>query len=381
MNTRRLELPLPVAQFLAGNSPVESLDLSQTWYDWSDELEKFPERLPAVTEVAVLIPDLEGYEVALKKFLGQVPNVKTLVLNWATNARISVRTLVSLSYLVVPFNAKFQAEIIYILFQQCPLLHTLDVAAMSKHNELGFEGYSTDLDNKNCLFGTIDAPTKSVNALTFSTNGRYLASGSDDMTLCVYDVKHQFSIVWTYKGRSPFTAATWLGDSLIAGTGDGEVSLFHPVTFWSSTKQEKVLVAELYAPVASLQVSKSGSSLLVCAGTRASLMTQKKSGQWRLKYHLDHPSTFEEIEEFGSPDGFAEPPLVATSAHFLQSDKECIVTYLHHGICVHVVTALAYVFPTGGSQMLATGDRNCELNTRIKVWIEDSDELDDVAIR
>lgn len=80
------------------------------------------------------------------------------------------------------------------------------------------------------LFGTINAPTKSVNALTFSTNGRYLASGSDDMTLCVYNVKHQFSIVWTYKGRSPFTAATWLGDSLIAGTGDGEVSLFHPVT-------------------------------------------------------------------------------------------------------------------------------------------------------
>jgi hypothetical protein len=29
--------------------------------------------------------------------------------------------------------------------------------------------------------------------------------------------------------------------------------------------------------------------------------------------------------------------------------------------------------------MLATGDRNCELNTRIKVWIEDSDELDDVG--
>ncbi|KAF9016683.1 hypothetical protein BDP27DRAFT_1440650 [Rhodocollybia butyracea] len=37
----------------------------------------------------------------------------------------------------------------------------------------------------------------------------------------------------------------------------------------------------------------------------------------------------------------------------------------------------AYVFPTGGSQMLATGDRKCELNTRIKVWIEDSDDLDE----
>ncbi|KAF9067779.1 hypothetical protein BDP27DRAFT_1364600 [Rhodocollybia butyracea] len=136
MNTRRLELPLPVAQFLAGNSPVESLDLSQTWYDWSDELEKFPERLPqaAVTEVAVLIPDLEGYEVALKKFLGQVPNVKTLVLNWATNARIS-------------------AEIIYILFQQCPLLHTLDVAAMSKHNDWDSKDIRRDLDNKNWSVG------------------------------------------------------------------------------------------------------------------------------------------------------------------------------------------------------------------------------------
>ncbi|KAF9067778.1 hypothetical protein BDP27DRAFT_1364599 [Rhodocollybia butyracea] len=55
------------------------------------------------------------------------------------------------------------------------------------------------------------------------------------------------------------------------------------------------------------------------------------------------------------------------------------VALLDHGSASTWVTALAYVFPTGGSQMLATGDRNCELNTRIKVWIEDSDELDNVG--
>ncbi|KAF9069570.1 WD40-repeat-containing domain protein [Rhodocollybia butyracea] len=333
------------------------------------------------------------------------------------------------------------------------------------------------------LFGTINAPTKSVNALAFSTNERYLASGSNDMTVCVYNVKHQFSIVQTYKGRGPFTVTAWLEESLIAGTSNGEVSLFHPVT-------EKILVAELYSPIASLEVSKSGSSLLVCPGLCATSMFTQKS-QWQLKCHLDQPRTFEEIEEFGAPDGFAKPPLVATSAHFLQSEKECIVTYLHHSIwkcqleagtntllwgldekvgfaalspdltgiaatnirsgihwlkivgekCKKMSSSLevapnhkanipvpvlfiekgkailmgstkgqavilnaksggrvtvldhgsegpgfnpqsghfAYVFPTGGSQMLATGDRNCELNTRIKVWIEDSDDLDEVG--
>lgn len=80
------------------------------------------------------------------------------------------------------------------------------------------------------LLGTIDAPTKSVNALAFSTNGRYLASGSDDMIVRVYDITNQFSVIWQHKGRSPFTAIVWREDSLITGTGDGEVSLFYPIT-------------------------------------------------------------------------------------------------------------------------------------------------------
>jgi hypothetical protein len=97
VNTPRLELPLGVAQFLAGNSPVRSLDLSQTWYSWEGNLGKFPERLPAVEEVAVRIPDLRDYRDALKEFLRRVPNASKLVLNWSTEDKISVNLLILLN--------------------------------------------------------------------------------------------------------------------------------------------------------------------------------------------------------------------------------------------------------------------------------------------
>ncbi|KAF9069579.1 hypothetical protein BDP27DRAFT_1363270 [Rhodocollybia butyracea] len=88
MNTLRLELPLSVAQFLAGNSP--------TWYDWEGNLGKFPERLPAVEEVAVRIPDLKDYCDALREFLRQVPNASKLVLNWSMEDKILVNLLILL---------------------------------------------------------------------------------------------------------------------------------------------------------------------------------------------------------------------------------------------------------------------------------------------
>lgn len=57
-----------------------------------------------------------------------------------------------------------------------------------------------------------------------------------------------------------------------------------------------------------------------------------ESGQWRLKCHIEHPISFGDTPDFGEPDGYEEPPIIATSAHFLLQEKECIVTYMHNGI-------------------------------------------------
>lgn len=79
------------------------------------------------------------------------------------------------------------------------------------------------------LLGTLEASTDAINALAFSTDGRYLASASEDMTIHVYNIHRQLSVAWTHKGRSPFTAVLWKDTSLFAGTRDGEVVIFNPI--------------------------------------------------------------------------------------------------------------------------------------------------------
>ncbi|KAJ3870721.1 WD40-repeat-containing domain protein [Lentinula edodes] len=332
------------------------------------------------------------------------------------------------------------------------------------------------------LLGTIEAPCDTVNALAFSNDGRYLASASNDMVVRVYDVKRHLSPTWTYHGKSPFTTVVWCKEHLFAGNGDGEIMIFYPVTHWFGKRREQI-ISEFYSPIYCLELNRSGDQLLVCSGARTTLLAERKSGHWKLMYHFDSPSTFEETAELGEPDGFDEPQVLATSAHFLH-EKECVVIgYLHHGLWKHQietgtavlvwgpdekigftalspdgtalvvsnvrsgidwlrvyagstrwkkisttleiqdlsaniplpvlfidkgkyilmgtskgyaiifhakhgkrvisldhgsdktrVTALAYVHPKNCPQLIATGDGNCGPNTKIKVWIEDTEE-------
>ncbi|KAF9058591.1 hypothetical protein BDP27DRAFT_1432525 [Rhodocollybia butyracea] len=134
MNAARLELPFSVAQFLAGDSTVERLDLTQTWYNWGGNPKKlrenFPHRLPTVKEVAVRIPDFKDCETALWDFLGCFPNAKKLVLKSTESNRIS-------------------AEMVYCLFQDHPLLCTLDATADNyQHDNLYLRGIRRALGNK-----------------------------------------------------------------------------------------------------------------------------------------------------------------------------------------------------------------------------------------
>ncbi|KAJ4493948.1 WD40-repeat-containing domain protein [Lentinula edodes] len=339
------------------------------------------------------------------------------------------------------------------------------------------------------LLGTIEAPCDAVNALAFSNDGRYLASASNDMVVRVYDLKRHLSTIWTYRGKSPFTTVVWCKEQLFAGNGDGEIMIFHPVAHWFG-KQTEQIVSEFYSPIYCLELNRSGDQLLVCSGSRTTLLGERKSGHWKLVYHFDSPSCFEETAELGEPDGFDEPQVLATSAHFLHEKESVVIGYLHHGLWKHQietgtavlcgqsnifrssgftalspdgtalaisnvrsgidwlrvytgstrwkkisttleiqdlsaniplpvqfidkgkyilmgtskgyavifhakhgkrvisldhgsdktrVTALAYVHPKNCPQLLATGDGNCGPNTKIKVWIEDTDEKRETA--
>ncbi|KAJ3762554.1 WD40-repeat-containing domain protein [Lentinula raphanica] len=182
------------------------------------------------------------------------------------------------------------------------------------------------------LLGCIEAPTNAINALAFSKDGKYLASGGDDMFVRVYDISRNLSTIWTHRGKSPFTTALWHGDCLFVGNGDGEVFIFRPTMYWFHTKRREQLIAEFYNPIQFLELDQVGTQLLVCSGSRTTLLVERKPGQWKSRSHFDSPSSFAEIPQYGEPDGFEEPPVLATSAHFLDEKGYIVVAYLHHGL-------------------------------------------------
>lgn len=73
---------------------------------------------------------------------------------------------------------------------------------------------------------TISAATDGINDLAFSSDGTLLASASDDKYLRVFDIQRKISMIWHFKGEVEFTAVTWIGKDLFAGTMNGELLLF-----------------------------------------------------------------------------------------------------------------------------------------------------------
>ena len=73
-----------------------------------------------------------------------------------------------------------------------------------------------------CLNSTLTGHVASINALAFSPDGTYLASGADDGFIIVYDVASGRE-AHKLDGKSPVTALLWSGE-LYAGFADGRVA-------------------------------------------------------------------------------------------------------------------------------------------------------------
>lgn len=76
--------------------------------------------------------------------------------------------------------------------------------------------------------GVINSPTDTVNALSFTIDGRYLASASDDKTVRVHDIERGLSNVWEHKGAYPYTAVAWKNNILFIGDEGGVVMCSYP---------------------------------------------------------------------------------------------------------------------------------------------------------
>ncbi|KAJ3720338.1 hypothetical protein C8R42DRAFT_642798 [Lentinula raphanica] len=165
------------------------------------------------------------------------------------------------------------------------------------------------LDPSYSLLGSIEAPTDSINALAFSKDGN----------------------------------------------GDGEVLMFQPIAYWFRRQHEQ-LIAELYNPIYFLELDAIGNQLLVCSGSRTTLLVERKSGQWKLRAHFDSPSSFAETPDFGEPDHFEEPQVLATSAHFLDENGWVVVAYLHHGLWKYQIESGTSVLVWGPDEKIPTFD-------------------------
>ncbi|KAJ3804465.1 hypothetical protein F5876DRAFT_83114 [Lentinula aff. lateritia] len=171
--------------------------------------------------------------------------------------------------------------------------------------------------------GVINSPTDTVNALSFTIDGRYLASASDDKTVRVHDIEHGLSEVWEQKGAYPYTAVAWKNNILFIGDEGGVVMCSYPTLKWPHRRTNEV-IHEASSPVAVMEINESGDRLLVCSGANVLLFKKHSSGVWRYTDRLPRPA-------FGETENFVRPPILATGMHFLKNDNECLIGYYHHG--------------------------------------------------
>ncbi|KAJ3778216.1 WD40-repeat-containing domain protein [Lentinula raphanica] len=172
---------------------------------------------------------------------------------------------------------------------------------------------------------TIDTPTDYVQSLAFSTNGRYLASSTNDNTLRVYDIEQNFVPIWEEKSDCPSTAIAWKDNALFTGSMDGTISCYYPVASWIFRQRPEVIYKTDDA-VQALEFNVRGDYLLVCSGADVFLFEKSVvSGKWNYRDYLPRPSPF------GEPNHGDFFPIVATGAHFLDQEDQCLIGYLYNG--------------------------------------------------
>ncbi|KAJ3765401.1 WD40-repeat-containing domain protein [Lentinula raphanica] len=191
--------------------------------------------------------------------------------------------------------------------------------------------------------GTIDAPTDYVHALAFSTNGRYLASATNDNKLRVYNVQRSFMTVWEEETHHPCTVVVWRENALFVGSMDGNVLCCYPSKNWLLFQRKSDLIYKTDDAIHAIEFNQRGDFLLVCAGAdvflfekrvyfvvvkdlmNSSLTYRAVSGRWAYRDYLPRP------DPFGEYDDGDIYPIIATGAHFLDDANQCLIGYLYNG--------------------------------------------------
>ena len=105
--------------------------------------------------------------------------------------------------------------------------------------------------------------TDSIQSLDFSSDGRTLASGSKDKTICIWDTKASQHLVTLQKHTSPVFSVVFRGEQLVSESSDGSIR------FWNTEtgENEKTLVGGHIGNIESVVLSPNG-QVLASIGNR-----------------------------------------------------------------------------------------------------------------
>ncbi|KAJ3737210.1 hypothetical protein DFJ43DRAFT_1035476 [Lentinula guzmanii] len=135
--------------------------------------------------------------------------------------------------------------------------------------------------------GVLDAPTDFVHALSFSLDGRYLASATNDEVVRVYDIQRGFATIWEHKGPCPATAVMWRDHTLFVGSMDGVLICVHPTYRWMRRRRSEVIYTA-DEPISAMEFNTRGDHLLL-------------PSQWLLESQFD---TWESRSYWGPHDSY-----------------------------------------------------------------------------
>ncbi|KAA1479957.1 WD40 repeat-like protein [Dentipellis sp. KUC8613] len=182
---------------------------------------------------------------------------------------------------------------------------------------------------------TIRGHTDSVNALSFSHDARFLASGSDDGLIRFFDTV-KYDEVRRYRCASSITALVWnerFPYTLIAGDRSGDIHVIRlrvrvfvglrASEVSTNLRHDERWLRTVNGPIHCLATG--GDFLAVGFENSVILVKQGAPSEWNDNRRLPEPPSFPElVSKLPSP--------TARSLHFIPKDNTLIVTYLDHGI-------------------------------------------------
>ncbi|KAA1480052.1 WD40 repeat-like protein [Dentipellis sp. KUC8613] len=179
---------------------------------------------------------------------------------------------------------------------------------------------------------TIRGHIDSINALSYSHDARFLASGSDDGLIRFFDTA-KYNEVRRYRSSSSITALAWnerFPYTLIAGDRSGDIHVIRlhvRILVGLRTSQVSKLheswLRTVNGPIHCLATG--GEFLAVGFGNAVVIVKQGAPSEWNANRRLPEPPSFPELSS-------KLPPPTAQSLHFMPKDNTLLVTYLDHGI-------------------------------------------------